>query len=71
MRFLLTATLASLAAAVPSMAGSIPIVVPMLQTGYHQMYDLEFDGAHKTFAEWERQRPDDPLGHVSNAAAYC
>jgi len=65
-----TATLVSLTAAVPSMAGSLPTVVPMLQTGYHQMYDLQFDRAHKTFAEWERQRPDDPLGHVSNAAAY-
>ncbi len=42
----------------------------MLQSGYNQMYNLEFDGAHKTFAEFERQRPDDPLGHVSNAAAY-
>jgi hypothetical protein len=69
-RFFLSTMLASLAAAIPSMAGSIPSVVPMLQTGYHQMYDLEFDRAHKTFAEWERQRPDDPLGHVSNAAAY-
>jgi len=62
--------LASLAAAIPSMAGSVPSFVPLLQTGYHQMYDLEFDLAHQTFAEWERQRPDDPLGHVSNAAAY-
>jgi hypothetical protein len=69
-RLLFTATLAGLTAAVPSMAGSLPTVVPMLQTGYHQMYDLQFDRAHKTFAEWERQRPDDPLGHVSNAAAY-
>lgn len=64
------AMLAGLAAAIPSTAASIPTVVPILQTGYHQMYDLEFDRAHKTFAEWERQRPDDPLGHVSNAAAY-
>jgi hypothetical protein len=64
------AMLASLAAAIPSTAGSIPSVVPMLQSGYHQMYDLEFDRAHQTFAEWERQHPEDPLGHVSNAAAY-
>jgi hypothetical protein len=69
-RFFLPAILASLAAASPSMAGSLPVVVPQLQTGYHQMYDLDFDRAHKTFADWERQRPDDPLGHVSNAAAY-
>ena len=69
-RYLYTAILGSLMVAIPSMGGSIPTIVPMLQAGYHQMYDLEFDRAHKTFAEWERQRPDDPLGHVSNAAAY-
>jgi hypothetical protein len=69
-RFFLSTLLASLALASPSMAASIPSVVPMIQTGYHQMYNLEFDGAHKTFAQFEQQRPDDPLGHVSNAAAY-
>ena len=69
-RFFFSITLASLALAIPSMGASIPSVVPMIQTGYHQMYNLEFDGAHKTFAQFEQQRPDDPLGHVSNAAAY-
>jgi len=34
------------------------------------MYNLEFAGAHRTLSEWERTRPDDPLGPVSNAAAY-
>lgn len=34
------------------------------------MYNLEFEAAHKTFAEWMRQHPDDPMGPVSNAAAY-
>ncbi len=34
------------------------------------MYDLNFDGAHKLFSEWEREHPADPLGPVSNAAAY-
>lgn len=69
-RLFLSTMLASLALTIPSMAASVPSVVPMIQTGYHQMYNLEFDGAHKTFAEWERQSPDDPLGHVSNAGAY-
>jgi hypothetical protein len=69
-RLLFSTLLASLALAIPSMAASVPSVVPMIQTGYHQMYNLEFDGAHKTFAQFEQQRPDDPLGHVSNAAAY-
>jgi hypothetical protein len=43
---------------------------PLLDEGYRQMYNLQFDEAHKTFAEWKRLRPDDPLGPVSNAAAY-
>ncbi|HXF13881.1 MAG TPA: hypothetical protein VN517_12060 [Terriglobales bacterium] len=41
-----------------------------LDNGYRQMYDLNFSGAHQTFAQWETQHPDDPLGPVSNAAAY-
>ena len=53
----------------PLPAGSIP-AVPRIEAGYRQMYDLEFDQAHKTFQEWERQHPSDPLGPVSNAAAY-
>ena len=69
-RFFLSTLLAGSVVATPSMAASVPSVVPMIQTGYHQMYNLEFDGAHKTFAQFEQQRPDDPLGHVSNAAAY-
>ncbi len=34
------------------------------------MYNLEFDQAHQTFLNWERQHPADPLGPASNAAAY-
>jgi hypothetical protein len=34
------------------------------------MYDLSFDLAHQTFAQWETGHPSDPLGFVSNAAAY-
>jgi len=41
-----------------------------LNAGYQQMYDLDFDGAHHTFELWEGQHPQDPLGPVSNAAAY-
>jgi hypothetical protein len=45
-------------------------VNPVIDRGYRQMYDLNFDEAHKTFAGWERDHPADPLGPVSNAAAY-
>jgi len=41
-----------------------------LETGFHQMYNLDFSAAHKTFQEWEELHPDDPLGAASNAAAY-
>jgi hypothetical protein len=43
---------------------------PDLKSGFSQMYNLNFAGAHRTFIEWERLHPDDPLGPVSNAAAY-
>jgi hypothetical protein len=43
---------------------------PQVERGYRQMYDLAFDDAHRTFAEWEKLHPGDPLGPVSNAAAY-
>jgi len=41
-----------------------------LNTGFGQMYNLDFAGAHQTFLGWEQAHPDDPLGPVSNAAAY-
>jgi len=41
-----------------------------LDQGYNQMYNLDFDDAHRTFAEYKRLQPADPLGPVSNAAAY-
>lgn len=41
-----------------------------LNSGFHQMYNLDFAGAHQTFSGWERSYPDDPLGPASNAAAY-
>ncbi|HJT88137.1 MAG TPA: hypothetical protein VJ732_09785, partial [Bryobacteraceae bacterium] len=42
----------------------------LLETGYRQMYNLQFNQAHQTFVEWERQHPADPLGPASDAAAY-
>ncbi len=42
----------------------------LLDAGYRQMYNLQFDAAHRTFAEWQRQHPEDPLGPASDAAAY-
>jgi len=43
---------------------------PTLETGFRQMYNLDFAGAHTIFQSWEASHPDDPVGPVSNAAAY-
>jgi hypothetical protein len=41
-----------------------------LDAGYRQMYDLRFAEAHESFHQWEQLHPDDPMGPVSDAAAY-
>jgi hypothetical protein len=41
-----------------------------LENGYRQMYNLDFQSAHRTFETWKQLHPEDPLGPVSNAAAY-
>ena len=42
----------------------------LLELGYRQMYNLEFESAHATFAEHLRAHPDDAMGPASDAAAY-
>ena len=42
----------------------------LLDLGYRQMYNLDFQGAHQSFRSYEQASPRDPLGPVSNAAAY-
>lgn len=41
-----------------------------LDAGYSAMYNLQFEAAHRSFQQWEAQHPQDPLGPVSDAAAY-
>jgi hypothetical protein len=41
-----------------------------LNDGYRSMYDLDFGAAHGKFAAFEQANPEDPMGPVSNAAAY-
>jgi hypothetical protein len=41
-----------------------------LDEGYRQMYNLQFSDAHRTFAQYGHENPADPLGPVSDAAAY-
>jgi hypothetical protein len=42
----------------------------LLDDGYRDMYNLQFAQAHQQFQQWERLHPQDPLGPVSDAAAY-
>ena len=41
-----------------------------LDTGYRDMYNLRFDDAHAKFQLWIASHPEDPMGPVSDAAAY-
>ena len=42
----------------------------LIEQGYSDMYNLLFEDAHRTFASYQSMRPNDPLGPVSDAAAY-
>ncbi len=58
---------------VPLACPSPPATLPEdkeLYTGWLKMYDLRFDEAHGVFTAWKKSHPNDPLGPVSNAAAY-
>jgi len=55
----------------------ILVVVPaakanftLLDEGYRQMFNLQFNVAHGSFEDWRRLHPEDPMGPVSDAAAY-
>jgi len=41
----------------------------LLDRGYRDMYNLDFDNAHRCFHDWERKYPGDPMGPASDAAA--
>lgn len=43
---------------------------PLLDAGFHEMYNLQFSQAHATFAKFMAEHPMDPMGPVSDAAAY-
>jgi hypothetical protein len=45
-------------------------VTTAIDQGYRDMYNLDFAGAHRCFAQWEMAHPNDPLAPASDAAAY-
>lgn len=40
-----------------------------LDSGFHFLYDLDFEHAHQAFAAWQQQYPENPLGPACEAAA--
>jgi hypothetical protein len=54
----------ALLSAAPVLAGTL------LDDGYRDMYNLDFPAAHSKFAEYQKAHPADPMGPVSDAAAY-
>ncbi len=47
-----------------------PLSKTLLEVGYRQMYNLQFEEAHQSFRSWQASHPEDPLGPSSDAAAY-
>jgi hypothetical protein len=45
-----------------------PSAISPLDRGFSGLYNLDFDGAEKDFADWQQLHPDDPMGPVSEAA---
>ena len=62
--------LAAVPASAQNLALASTISTSPLDAGYRQMYNLDFSGAHTTFQQWEQGHPEDPMGPVSDAAAY-
>lgn len=40
-----------------------------LDVGFREMYNLQFEDAHRTFQQWESAEPHDPMGPTADAAA--
>ena len=47
-----------------------PLTGNALNDGYHDMYNLQFLDAHLKFEQWMASHPADPMGPVSDAAAW-
>jgi len=52
------------------MSRSARASVNELDDGYCNMYNLDFTTAHVNFGVWMKNHPEDPLGPVSDAAAF-
>jgi hypothetical protein len=60
----------SLAQAVLNPMSGVLLPSAALDLGFRQMYNLQFDDAHRTLQAYEQDHPDDAMGPTSRAAAY-
>jgi hypothetical protein len=60
------------AAANDAEASAQPAVLPspLLDTGFRQLYELNFRGARRDFHSYQAAQPQDPLGIAAEAASY-
>src|SRR5579863_414461 len=47
-----------------------PPPAKLLDTGFRELYELNFKGARTDFVAYENLEPDDPLGVAAEAASY-
>src|ERR1700722_10200407 len=60
-------------AAGPASAGDLdlsPAAPALLESGFHNLYGLNFEGARAEFLSYQRMEPSDPLGKAAEAASY-
>jgi hypothetical protein len=43
---------------------------PIIESGFHLLYETRFDEARAKFQAWESVNPESPLGHAFEAASY-
>jgi hypothetical protein len=51
-------------------SAATPFGSNLIDQGYHDMYNLQFLDAHLKFEQWIASHPQDPMGPVSDAAAW-
>jgi hypothetical protein len=42
----------------------------LLETGFHELYELNFTGAREHFLSYQKMKPGDPMGKAAEAASY-
>jgi hypothetical protein len=70
MRIAISALLVSVVSIAPAVGEGSTFKSDDIYKGWMQMYNLQFDEAHRTFGQWEKSHPDDSLAPASDAAAY-